>query len=203
MTEIRRPSLPLATFLTSATGPEGFPSDTGREVVFAGRSNCGKSTAINAITQRRGLARTSKTPGRTQLINFFDLPELGRLADLPGYGYAQVPDPVKRQWADLMASYFAARRSLVGMMLVMDARRPLGPFDQQMLEFAARQQPSLHVLLSKADKLNRSESTRTLRAVREALGDRATAQLFSGLRRTGVDEARRVLLDWMGEAPAG
>ncbi|MEM9384020.1 MAG: ribosome biogenesis GTP-binding protein YihA/YsxC [Pseudomonadota bacterium] len=191
------PSLPLANFLTSAAEVRGFPHDSGREVVFAGRSNCGKSTAINAITNRRGLARTSKTPGRTQLINFFDLQDLGRLADLPGYGFAQVPPKVKAQWAQLMESYFAQRRSLVGMMLIMDARRPLGPFDRQMLAFAQAHKPEIHVLLSKADKLNRNESTRTLTSVRRELGEGVGVQLFSGLRRVGVDEARQVTRRWL------
>ena len=197
MTETRSPSLPLATFLTSASDRGGFPDDSGREVVFAGRSNCGKSTAINAITNRRSLARTSKTPGRTQLINFFQLGELGRLADLPGYGFAQVPDAVKRHWGKLMGVYFAERTSLTGLMLVMDARRPLGPFDERMLAFAEAQQPEIHVLLSKADKLSRSEGAKVLRSVRGRLDGLATVQLFSGLRRTGVDEARTVVQRWL------
>ncbi len=195
-------SLPLASFLTSAADARGFPADSGREVVFAGRSNSGKSTAINVITNRRGLARTSKTPGRTQLINFFELQGLGRLADLPGYGFAQVPPKVKAQWAALMESYFERRRSLVGMMLIMDARRPMGPFDRQMLEFAGSHRPQVHVLLSKADKLNRNDSTRTLANVRRELGAGVSVQLFSGLRRVGVEEAREVTRRWLSDTPS-
>jgi GTP-binding protein len=203
MTGTHAALLPDASFLISAAKASGFPPDTGREVVFAGRSNCGKSTAINAITHRRALARTSKTPGRTQLINFFELRGLGRLADLPGYGYAKVPPAMKAQWGRLMGDYFEQRRSLVGMMLIMDARRPLGDFDRQMLAFADAGEFDLHVLLSKADKLSRSEGARTLQSVRRELGPGASVQLFSGLKRTGVDEARDVVRRWLTGVPSG
>lgn len=203
MTGTQAALLPDASFLISAAKANGFPADTGREVVFAGRSNCGKSTAINAITHRRALARTSKTPGRTQLINFFELRDLGRLADLPGYGYAKVPQAMKAQWGRLMGDYFEQRRSLVGMMLIMDARRPLGEFDQQMLAFADAGDFALHVLLSKADKLSRSEGAKILHTVRRELGPDATVQLFSGTKRTGVDAAREVVRQWLSGASAG
>ncbi len=203
MTGNEAEALPPAEFLTSAADAAGFPADAGRELVFAGRSNCGKSTAINAITNRRSLARTSKTPGRTQLINFFELRGLGRLADLPGYGYAQVPPEVKARWAGLMEAYFTTRRSLVGMLLIMDARRPLGDFDRRMLDYAAARGLAIHVLLSKADKLSRAEGGRALAAVRRELGDAVGVQLFSGLRRSGVDEARARIRAWLEGAVEG
>jgi GTP-binding protein len=195
--------LPSADFLTSAADARGFPVDSGREVVFAGRSNCGKSTAINAITNRRALARASKTPGRTQLINFFDLGDLGRLADLPGYGYAKVPPEMRRLWAGLMSSYFDGRRSLVAMMLITDARRGFGDDDHRMLDYALSHDVAIHVLLSKADKLSRSQGAQALAAARRELGDNATVQLFSGLKRSGVDEARRVVLAWLQGSVGG
>jgi len=185
---------PHAQFLTSAWQPRQFPADTGSEVAFAGRSNAGKSSALNAITGRKDLARTSKTPGRTQLINFFALEGERRLADLPGYGYAKVPEQMKRHWRELMSQYVETRRSLVGLVIVMDARRPLTDFDLQMLQWAQAHQIEVHLLLTKADKLSRSESTAALRGVRAEVGEAVTAQLFSAVTKAGVDEARgRVL----------
>lgn len=185
---------PHAQFLTSAWQPHQFPADVGSEVAFAGRSNAGKSSALNAITGRKDLARTSKTPGRTQLINFFALEGERRLADLPGYGYAKVPEQMKRHWRELMSQYVETRRSLVGLVIVMDARRPLTDFDLQMLQWAQAHQIDVHLLLTKADKLSRSESSAALRGVLAEVGDAVTAQLFSAVTKAGVDEARgRVL----------
>jgi GTP-binding protein len=186
---------PSTTFLTSAWQPRQFPPDEGAEVAFAGRSNAGKSSALNAITGRRDLARTSKTPGRTQLINFFELDDRRRrLADLPGYGYAKVPERIKAHWQELLSRYVEARASLAGLVIVMDARHPLTDFDRQMLEWTDGQSLPVHVLLTKADKLSRGESSNVLRQVRTALETRASAQLFSAVAKTGVEDARREVL---------
>jgi GTP-binding protein len=195
-------TFPAATFLTSAWQPRQFPPDEGVEVAFAGRSNAGKSSALNAITGRRDLARTSKTPGRTQLINFFALEEGRRLADLPGYGYAKVPEQMRQHWRELMTRYIEARASLAGLVIVMDIRRLLTDFDSQMLEWARANDLPAHLLLTKADKLNRSESARSLRQVQEQVGDAASAQLFSAVAKTGVDEARRAVLRMLASAGA-
>ena len=191
------PQFPNVTFLLSAWQPHQFPSDHGAEVAFAGRSNAGKSSALNAIVGRKDLARTSKTPGRTQLINFFALDETRRLADLPGYGYAKVPEQMKQHWRELLSRYVEARESLAGLVIVMDSRRPLTDFDQQMLSWTQANGLRTHLLLTKADKLNRSEGTLTLRKVRAAVGETVTAQLFSAVDKTGLDEARRAVLSLM------
>jgi GTP-binding protein len=182
-----------ATFLISANHPRQFVADEGREVAFAGRSNAGKSSAINAITGRRGLARTSKTPGRTQLINFFGLDGERRLVDLPGYGFAKVPEAMRDHWRRLMESYFRHRRSLAGLVVVMDCRRPLTDFDRQMLDWAGHAGCPVHVLLTKADKLSRGKASATLQATRRTLGPAVGVQLFSALKGTGVEEARGAL----------
>lgn len=181
---------PEAEFLLSAWQPEQFPPDTGTEVAFVGRSNSGKSSALNAITGRRDLARTSKTPGRTQLINFFALRQGQRLADLPGYGYAKVPAEMQRHWRELMNRYVASRDSLAGLMIVMDARRPLTDFDLQMLDWTRSEGLATHLLLTKADKLSRSEAMTTLKQVQAKTTGVASAQLFSAVTKSGVDEAR-------------
>ena len=181
---------PSASFLTSAYRPDQFVADEGIEIAFAGRSNAGKSTAINAIVQRRNFARTSKTPGRTQLVNFFHLRDGERLVDLPGYGYARVPPSLKKHWQGLMSAYFGHRRSLHGLMLIVDARRGLSEFDWQMLDWAAVAECRVHVLLTKADKLKPAEAERTLTQARRDLKEVATVQIFSGTKRTGVDTAR-------------
>lgn len=188
------PQFPEARFLISAWQPKQFPEDAGREVAFVGRSNAGKSSALNAITARKDLARTSKTPGRTQLINFFGLANGHRLADLPGYGYAKVPAEMQEHWRKLLGRYVENRTSLAGIVVVMDARRGVTDFDRQMLALAAQRSLAAHLLLTKADKLNRSEASRTLREVRAEAGDVATVQLFSAVDKTGVDEARRWVL---------
>jgi len=184
---------PDVHFLTSANKPSQFVPDQGSEVAFAGRSNAGKSSAINAILARRGLARTSKTPGRTQLVNFFAIGEGLRVTDLPGYGYARVPEAVRRHWGKLMDDYFRHRESLAGLFIVMDARRPLTDFDQGMLDWAAQAGCPVHILLTKADKLSRGAGAATLLSVRKAIGDAATVQLFSALKGTGVAQAQEVL----------
>jgi GTP-binding protein len=184
------PQFPEAQFLVSAWQPHQFPADEGREVAFVGRSNAGKSSALNAITGRRDLARTSKTPGRTQLINFFELKTGQRLADLPGYGYAKVPAEMQRHWRELLSSYVGSRGSLAGLIIVIDSRRGLTDFDRQMLEWVEERSITTHLLLTKADKLNRSESSKTLREVQAQSAGAATAQLFSAVTKAGVDEAR-------------
>lgn len=164
-------------FLISAAAAAQFPPDLGVEVAFVGRSNSGKSSAINAITQRHGLARTSKTPGRTRLLNFFELAPLQRIVDLPGYGYATGPEAERRTWQPLIEA-LRARLSLRGLFMIVDSRRGITEGDEALLNWAA---PPLrvHVLLSKADKLNRSEAARALKSARTVLGTRATVQLFS------------------------
>ncbi len=184
---------PRVRFLQSANAPSQFVADTGSEVAFAGRSNSGKSSAINAIVHRRDLARTSKTPGRTQLINFFELDAGLRLVDLPGYGFAQVPRPMQERWRGLLTAYFRSRRSLAGLIVVVDARRGLQDGDRQVLEFVEPLGCPVHVLLSKVDKLGRGEGLKVLRETRAALGNGATVQLFSATDGQGLDEARRVL----------
>lgn len=190
-----------ARFLTSAWQAADFVADQGREVAFAGRSNAGKSSALNAIAGQRGLARISKTPGRTQLVNFFELDESHRLVDLPGYGYARVPEQVKRHWRTLMEDYFSTRASLAGLMLVMDVRRPLTEFDEQMLHWAYVRDCPVHVLLTKSDKLSRGAAAASLQKTRRALGNNATVQLFSALKRLGENEARGALAALLGIDP--
>jgi GTP-binding protein len=194
---------PPIQFLTSSWQVHQFPPDIGTEVAFAGRSNAGKSSALNAITGRKDLARTSKTPGRTQLINFFVLEDGRRLADLPGYGYAKVPEKMKRHWRELMSKYVETRVSLAGLVLVMDARRPLTDFDVQMLEWSQANGLAAHLLLTKADKLSRNEANATLRKVREAAGEIASAQLFSAVTKAGVDEARARVIAMLQGRRAG
>lgn len=189
---------PEARFIKSANAPDQFVPDEGAEVAFAGRSNAGKSSAINIIVNRRQFARTSKTPGRTQLINFFHLGDGERLVDLPGYGFAKVAARLRDHWADLMADYFEMRKSLAGMFLIIDIRRRLTDFDRQMLAFADAVGLPVHVLLTKADKLKRGQAATALLEVRRDLGDRATVQHFSALSRQGEQEARARLAEFLG-----
>ncbi len=189
---------PHLRFLTSAAETHQLAPDIGREVAFAGRSNAGKSTAINAITERTGLARVSRTPGRTQLINFFELAGERRLVDLPGYGYAKVPERVRAHWLALMQEYFNARESLVGLMLIVDSRRGLGEQDVGMLEWLLARDRQAHVLLTKSDKINRRDATRVLKETAEACANTAvTAQLFSAHSKQGIDTARAVMDRWL------
>ena len=189
------PQFPEVRFLLSAWRPDQFPADEGAEVSFAGRSNAGKSSALNAITGRTALARTSKTPGRTQLINFFGLDDGRRLTDLPGYGYAKVPAEMQRHWQELLTRYVEVRASLGGIIIVMDARRPLTDYDRQMLDWTRVHELPTHLLLTKADKLNRGEANMTLKKVRAETESFATAQLFSAVTKQGVDEARQTVLE--------
>jgi GTP-binding protein len=186
---------PRAEFMLSAAAPAQFPADRGSEVAFVGRSNAGKSTAINVIVQRQGLARTSKTPGRTRLLNFFELAPMQRIVDLPGYGYATGPEAERRTWQPLIDA-LATRNSLRGWFLIVDARRGIAAGDETLLEWAGAQH-QVHVLLSKADKLNRSEATKVLKSSTAALAGRGTVQLFSALAKTGVEEAQRTLEAWL------
>lgn len=191
---------PNVKFLLGAHRPDQFSIDEGREVAVAGRSNAGKSSAINAIMGRHNLARSSKTPGRTQQVNFFELEPGLRLVDLPGYGFAQVPVNLRRHWGAVLQNYFAKRASLAGVVVVMDARHPLTDNDQEMIELTKSRTLPLHVLLTKSDKLSRSAAMTTLKSTRNALSQAATVQLFSATEKTGIEEAREVLRRWLTDA---
>lgn len=185
-----------AHFVLSAPEPRHLPADTGAEIAFAGRSNAGKSSALNALCEQTGLARTSKTPGRTQALVVFELAPERRLIDLPGYGYAKVPEAMREHWRKAIDRYLRERQSLRGVVLIVDSRHPLKEFDQLMLGYCRDVGLPCHMLLSKADKLGRGEAARTLAQVRKAVaadGFDATAQLFSALAKQGLDEARGVL----------
>jgi GTP-binding protein len=197
-----------AQFQMSAAKLSQLPPDEGREVAFAGRSNAGKSSAINKITGQKSLARTSKTPGRTQLINFFSLDEERRLVDLPGYGYAKVAEDIKRRWQATMERYLSSRHSLQGLILLMDVRHPLKEVDRQLLGWCWQVAMPVHVLLTKADKLNRGPAQSVLLQVRRELEARAPAgstsvQLFSALKGTGLDQVYGVLDGWLGVGDKG
>lgn len=185
--------------LRSQLPPEGAP-----EIAFAGRSNAGKSSAINALAGRRRLAFFSKTPGRTQEINFFALRNGGLLTDLPGYGYAKVPLEIRSHWESFLGEYLQTRGSLIGLALVMDARHPLTELDKRMIDWFVPTGRPIHVLLTKSDKLTRSEAGATLAKVRKALGEtpNTTIQLFSSTARTGVDDAETVFAQWYDSAIA-
>ena len=190
---------PDARFLKSANAITQFVPDDGAEVAVAGRSNAGKSSAINVIVNRRQFARTSKTPGRTQLLNFFELSEGKRLVDLPGYGFARVSDSMRRHWGELLSGYFETRRSLCGLILIVDIRRQLTDFDRQMIAFAESVELPVHVLLTKADKLKKGQASNALLTVRKELGERASVQLFSALKRQGEQEARDTLENFLSQ----
>ena len=196
----------LTRFVTSAYELEQLPPDEGYEVAFAGRSNSGKSSALNALTNQKSLARTSKTPGRTQLINFFQVEPSCYLVDLPGYGYAKVSDSVRLHWQKTLESYLGTRRALRGLLLSMDVRHPLTDLDRQMLEWCEHRELFSHILLTKADKLKRGPAMAILQQVRRTLRDQyphASVQLFSALRHTGVDEAHAKLDEWLDESNPG
>jgi len=187
-----------AHYLLNAHRLDQLPPDMGAEIAFAGRSNAGKSSALNTICDQQGLARTSKTPGRTQQLVVFPLDDEHRLIDLPGYGYAKVPESMRLHWRGVIDSYLRTRDSLKGLVLVMDSRHPLREFDRQMLGFANATGRNSLCLLTKSDKLSRSEGMRTLAAVRKecaSQGWNASAQLFSSLGKSGLDEARSKLMD--------
>ena len=190
-----------ATFVVSAANLAACPPDSRAEVAFAGRSNAGKSSAINAITGQSRLARISKTPGRTQLINFFSLPQERYLVDLPGYGFAKVPLSVKKKWQDELEKYLRRRQALCGLILLSDIRHPLKEFDRQMIDWALQSELPLHVLLTKADKLKRGAAQNTLLAVQKELKAHSSVsvQLFSSLKNEGVDAARNQLNTWLSD----
>jgi len=186
-------------FLKSAAALADLPADEGREVAFAGRSNAGKSSALNAITGVNGLARVSKTPGRTQLINLFEFDQDRRLVDLPGYGYAKVPTAVQAEWGRLMEAYFESRQVLAGLVLVMDIRHPLTDFDWRMLAWSEPLNLPVLALLTKADKLTRNHANQAVQAVTKQLAGRdVQAQVFSAVTRTGVEAARSIIAGWLG-----
>jgi len=184
---------PEARFIKSANALSQFVPDDGIEVAVAGRSNAGKSSAINVVVNRRQFARTSKTPGRTQLVNFFSLQEGRRLVDLPGYGFARVSDSMRRHWGELLSQYFQSRESLKGLLLIVDIRRKLTEYDRKMMAFADEVALPVHIILTKADKLKRGKVATAVLQVQKEMGDRASVQAFSALNRQGEDEARAVL----------
>ncbi len=188
-----------AKFFKSAAKIADCPKDSRIEIAFAGRSNAGKSSALNTITNVKSLARTSKTPGRTQLINFFEVGDDCYLVDLPGYGYAKVSHSLQKEWQKSLTAYIEKREQLRGMFLIMDIRHPLTEYDQLMLNWVLEQNIPVHILLTKADKLNRGPALNVLQQVRGALkdyGDLVSVQLFSALKGIGVDEARQHLDTW-------
>jgi len=192
-----------AVFSKSAEKLSQLPVESNAEVAFAGRSNAGKSSALNALTGRRKLAHVSKTPGRTRLINFFEVDQASFLVDLPGYGYAQVPGDMKRQWARLLTGYLNQRRQIRGLIVVMDARHPMMPLDRQLLDWFAATGKPVHVLLTKADKLSRSQAAAQLRKVQAALRKDypgCTAQIFSSSTKQGLEEAERIISDWLTDS---
>ena len=190
-----------ATFYITAHHLSDLPPPLGAEIAFAGRSNAGKSSAINTLVDHNRLAFVSKTPGRTQQINFFSLRGGAFLVDLPGYGYAKVQRELRAHWEQLLSTYLQTRGSLFGMVLIMDARHPLTPLDQQMLNWFASTGKPVHVLLSKSDKLSRQDAQKTLREVRAGLStyaDNYTAQLFSSSKKQGMEEAEEIIGNWLG-----
>lgn len=196
-----------AHFIISAPDIRHLPPDTGIEIAFAGRSNAGKSSALNALTQQNGLARTSKTPGRTQLINLFQIEEGLRLVDLPGYGYAQVPEEMKRKWQRSLGEYLQKRECLKGVVILMDIRHPLKDLDMQMIDWAVESELPTLVLLTKADKLASGARKQQLMSVRDALASKVgdiRIEYFSSLKKIGIDKLRNTLNEWYSgkeEAP--
>ena len=189
----------VATFLKSAARVPQLPEDSGYEVAFAGRSNAGKSSALNCLTGNKQLARTSKTPGRTQLINLFTIDEERRLVDLPGYGFAKVSLAVKQDWQKHLAHYLQVRTCLCGLILLMDIRHPLKDLDQTMINWALDRELPVHILLTKADKLSKSDVKNTLNKVKkqyELLPDLISVQAFSATKKTGLEELIEQLNIW-------
>src|SRR5881394_1408038 len=193
-------ALSQAEFWRAAGRPADLPPPGAPEIALAGRSNVGKSSALNALTGRRALARVSKTPGRTQTINFFTLGEAGLLVDLPGYGYARVSQALRAQWGELVGSYVRSRESLVGVVVLIDARHPLMPLDRQLIAWLGDARQKL-VLLTKADKLSRVQQQKTLQDVRAEL-PRDEVRLFSSVSKQGVDECRDLLERWLAAGRA-
>ncbi|MCX7553006.1 ribosome biogenesis GTP-binding protein YihA/YsxC [Marinicella sp. S1101] len=189
-------------YLTSAYKINQLPDDEGMEIAFAGRSNSGKSTTINALTNHRGLAKVSKTPGRTQLFNCFEFKPNMRLVDLPGYGYAKVPLKMRKHWDKEIENYLINRDCLIGVVIIMDIRHPMKEFDEQMISWAHNSGLHSHVLLNKADKLNNSEIKKTLMKVTREIArfsESTTCQVFSALRKTGRTELSQILTPWFTE----
>lgn len=189
-----------ARFYTTVNHLKDLPATTA-EIAFVGRSNAGKSSAINTLTNHTRLAYVSKTPGRTQHINFFELTNGGFMVDLPGYGYAQVPEAIRRHWVTLLGDYLQTRKQLIGLILIMDARHPLKELDKQMLDFFAVTRRPVHILLSKADKLSKNDQIKTLASVKKALQpyiarQQVSVQLFSSLKKQGIDEVNQIATDW-------
>jgi GTP-binding protein len=195
-----------ARFYTTVNHLKDLPATTA-EIAFVGRSNAGKSSAINTLTNHTRLAYVSKTPGRTQHINFFELTNGGFMVDLPGYGYAQVPEAIRRHWVTLLGDYLQTRAQLIGLILIMDARHPLKELDRQMLDFFAVTNQPVHILLSKADKLSKNEQIKTLANVKKALQpyfarQQVTVQLFSSLKKLGIDEVNQIVANWFAQHTA-
>ena len=189
-----------AVFYTTVNHIKDLPSHGGREVAFVGRSNAGKSSAINTLANHVRLAYTSKTPGRTQHLNYFSLGDDNFLVDLPGYGYAKVPSESKRHWEALLSKYLQIREELCGLVVIMDSRRPLTELDENMLDWFAPTNKPVHILLTKSDKLSRQQSTKTLNRVKSHLAEyfpQCTVQLFSSLKKQGTDEAEAVIAGWL------
>ena len=192
-----------AVFEISVAEPGGLPAPFGKEIAFAGRSNSGKSSAINTLAGHTRLAYVSKTPGRTQLINLFRLKGGAAMVDLPGYGFAQVPMAVRKQWQGLLEHYLTERSNLVGLVLIMDSRRPLLELDWKMIGWFTATGRPIHCLLTKSDKLTKQEQTKILRETKKALADQGstiTVQLFSSLKKTGMEEVETVVGDWLSQS---
>ncbi|PCI61539.1 MAG: YihA family ribosome biogenesis GTP-binding protein [Gammaproteobacteria bacterium] len=195
-------NLNKATFVISAPDISKLSADTGIEVAFAGRSNAGKSSALNTLTKQNSLARTSKTPGRTQLINVFDIGENKRLVDLPGYGFAKVPLAMKEKWQKALGEYLQQRESLKGLVILMDIRHPLKDLDKDLIHWAADSKLPVLALLTKADKLSQGKRSAEVLAVQKKLASLnadITVQAFSSLKRTGVEQANTVICNWFSQ----
>ena len=194
-----------AVFNISVNHFDELPKDEGIEIAFAGRSNAGKSSAINSLSKQNRLAYVSKQPGRTQLINFFSIDDHISLVDLPGYGYAKVPETIKNHWIETLPRYLQERNSLAGLIIVMDIRRPLTKLDIQMLDWFAPRQKPIHILLTKSDKLSKDKSLRTLMDVKNNVQEKwvnlyqtkFTVQLFSSLKKQGIEEANEIIQSWL------
>ena len=190
--------LRTAQYQISATAVHNFPADEGCEVAFAGRSNAGKSSCLNVIANQKALARVSKTPGRTQMINFFALQDpLLKLVDLPGYGFAKVPGAMRADWGKNIQAFLETRQALKGLVVLMDVRRPYGELDQQMIGWAVSRGVPAHAVLTKSDKLSRNQQKQALFKTQKALPEGCTAQLFSSLKREGIPELEAKLEEWM------
>ncbi len=194
-----------ATFTISAPDIRRLPEDVGIEVAFAGRSNAGKSSALNTLTNQRGLARVSKTPGRTQLINIFEVAENKRLVDLPGYGFAKVPLEMKKKWQKALGEYLEKRECLQGLVVLMDIRHPLKDLDRDLIEWAADSELSILVLLTKSDKLSQGKASAEVLKVKKNLAPLnadITVQAFSSLKKTGMEQANNIICNWLVKADA-